>query len=179
MINEIPVTDTNKKIKTVIKRLQQDGKWICDVPYGYIVSKRQDFEIVPTEAEIVRRILQPYEDCQSARRQGHPHPYMAERNRKEAAEGSGTRPSSPPGPSSRCMRFWDNNFYIGILRQGSTPGRRSTAKRSSRTSWSISSSNSTIRPASTAGPSLQQGHFEIPVLLPTTGDKRNTTMHMR
>ena len=45
MINEMPVTDTSKKVKEVIKRRQQDGKWICAAPYGYIVNKRQKFEI--------------------------------------------------------------------------------------------------------------------------------------
>ncbi|MPM46085.1 hypothetical protein SDC9_92781 [bioreactor metagenome] len=34
LINEMPVTDTSKKVKSVIKRRQEDGKWICAAPYG-------------------------------------------------------------------------------------------------------------------------------------------------
>ena len=29
LINEMPVTDTSKKVKSVIRRRQEDGKWIC------------------------------------------------------------------------------------------------------------------------------------------------------
>ena len=43
LINEMPVTDTSKKVRNVIKRRQADGKWICAAPYGYIVNKRQEF----------------------------------------------------------------------------------------------------------------------------------------
>ena len=60
LINEMPVTETSKKIRNVIKRRQQDGKWICAAPYGYIVNKRQEFEVVPTEADVVRKIFQLY-----------------------------------------------------------------------------------------------------------------------
>ena len=62
LINEMPVTDTSKKVKSVIKRRQADGKWICAAPYGYIVNRHQEFEIVPTEAEIVREIFRLYID---------------------------------------------------------------------------------------------------------------------
>ena len=93
LINEMPVTDTSKKVKSVIKRRQQDGKWICAAPYGYIVDKHQQFEVVPTEAEIVRRIFQLYIDGWGYKKianqltdEGIPTPRMAERDRKEAAE---------------------------------------------------------------------------------------------
>ena len=48
LINEMPVTDTSKKVRSVVKRRQKDGKWICAAPYGYIINARQEFEIVPT-----------------------------------------------------------------------------------------------------------------------------------
>jgi hypothetical protein len=54
----MPVTDTSKKVRGVIKRRQEDGQWLCAAPYGYIINKRKEFEIVPTEADIVRRIFQ-------------------------------------------------------------------------------------------------------------------------
>ena len=57
LINEMPVTDTSKKVKSVIRRRQADGAWLCAAPYGYILNKQKQFEIVPTEAEIVREIF--------------------------------------------------------------------------------------------------------------------------
>ena len=45
LINEVPVTDTSKKVRAVVRRRQQDGKWICAAPYGYIVTENQQFEI--------------------------------------------------------------------------------------------------------------------------------------
>ena len=62
LINEMPVTDTSKKVKSVIKRRQADGAWLCAAPYGYILNKQRQFEIIPTEAEIVRQIFHLYND---------------------------------------------------------------------------------------------------------------------
>mgnify|MGYP000950426124 CR=1 FL=1 len=56
LINEMPVTDTSRKVRNVIKRRQADGEWLCAAPYGYTVNKRKEFEVVPTEADIVRRV---------------------------------------------------------------------------------------------------------------------------
>lgn len=57
LINEMPVTDASKKVKSVVKRRQEDGKWICAAPYGYIVNKQRQFEVVSAEADVVRKIL--------------------------------------------------------------------------------------------------------------------------
>ena len=35
LMNEMPVTDTSKKIKYIIANRQKSGEWICAVPYGY------------------------------------------------------------------------------------------------------------------------------------------------
>ena len=61
LINEMPVTDTSKKVRAVVRRRQQEGKWICAAPYGYTINPQQEFEIVPTEADIVRRIFALYQ----------------------------------------------------------------------------------------------------------------------
>ena len=125
LINEMPVTDTSKKVKSVIKRRQQDGKWLCAAPYGYIVNKRQEFEIVPTEAEIVRRIFQLYIDGWGYKKianqltdEGIPTPRMAERERKEAAGEEYKRTVKPAWAIVTVQGILDNDFYIGILRQG-------------------------------------------------------------
>ena len=62
LLNEMPVTDTSKKVKSVVRRRQEEGEWICAAPYGYITNKQKQFEIVPTEADIIRQIFQFYID---------------------------------------------------------------------------------------------------------------------
>ena len=125
IINEMPVTDTSKKVKSVIKRRQQDGKWICAAPYGYIVNKKQEFEIVPTEAEIVREIFRLYIDGWGYKKianhltdEGIPTPRMAERERKEAAGEECRRAVKPVWAIVTVQGILDNDFYIGTLRQG-------------------------------------------------------------
>ena len=125
LINEMPVTDTSKKVKSVIKRRQADGKWICAAPYGYIVNKRQEFEVVPTEAEIIRGIFRLYIDGWGYKKianhltdQGIPTPRMAERQRKEAAGEESRRPVKPAWAIVTVQGILDNDFYIGTLRQG-------------------------------------------------------------
>ena len=125
LINEMPVTDTSKKVKSVIRRRQQDGKWICAAPYGYIVNKRQEFEPVPAEAEIVREIFRLYLDGWGYKKianhlteQGVPTPRMAERDRKEAAGEDYRREVKPAWAIVTVQGILDNDFYIGTLRQG-------------------------------------------------------------
>ena len=62
LINEMPVTDASKKVKSVIKRRQEEGKWICSVPYGYVMTntKMMKFEVDEVQAQIVRRIFELY-----------------------------------------------------------------------------------------------------------------------
>ena len=126
LINEMPVTDTSKKVKNVIKRRQADGKWICAAPYGYIVNKRQEFEVVPTEADVVRTIFRLYNDegwgykkiANYLTDQGIPTPRMAERDRKEAAGEDYKRPVKSAWAIVTVQGILNNDFYIGTLRQG-------------------------------------------------------------
>ena len=126
VINEMPVTDTSKKVRNVIKRRQADGEWLCAAPYGYIINKRREFEIVPTEAEIVRRIFQLY-NCDGwgykkianyLTDEGVPTPRMSERMRKEADGLVYNRQVKPAWAIVTVQGILDNDFYIGTLRQG-------------------------------------------------------------
>ena len=125
LINEMPVTDTSKKVRSVVRRRQEDGKWICAAPYGYIINKQQDFEVVPTEAEIVRQIFQFYIEGWGYKKianyltdQGVPTPRMAERARKEAAGEEYRRAVKAEWAIATVQGILDNDFYIGTLRQG-------------------------------------------------------------
>lgn len=126
LINEMPVTDTSKKVKNVIKRRQADGKWICAAPYGYIVNDRQEFEIVPTQADVVRTIFRLYNEegwgykkiANYLTDQGIPTARMDERARKEAAGKEYHREVKQSWSLVTVQGILDNDFYIGTLRQG-------------------------------------------------------------
>ena len=125
LLNEMPVTDTSRKVKSVIRRRQEDGKWICAAPYGYIVNKQQQFEVVPVEADVIRRIYRLYIDGWGYKRianaltdEGVPTPRMSERERK-MAEGEDYRRGVKNAWSIVTVQgILDNDFYIGTLRQG-------------------------------------------------------------
>ena len=125
LINEMPVTDTSKKVKSVIRRRQEDGKWICAAPYGYIVNKQQQFEVVPVEADVIRRIYRLYIDGWGYKRianaltdEGIPTPRMAERERKLAEGEEYHRSVKSAWSIATVQGILDNDFYIGTLRQG-------------------------------------------------------------
>ncbi len=126
LINEMPVTDTSKKVRNVIKRRQADGEWLCAAPYGYIINKRKEFEIVPTEAEIVRKIFDLYNNegwgykkiANYLTDQGVPTPRMSEQMRKEADGLEYKRVVKAAWAIVTVQGILDNDFYIGTLRQG-------------------------------------------------------------
>ncbi len=128
LINEMPVTDTSKKVKNVIKRRQQDGQWICAAPYGYMINKHREFEIVPTDADIVRQIFSLYNNegwgykkiANYLTEQGIPTPRMSEQMRKEAAGDEYSRAVKAAWSIVSIQGILDNDFYIGTLRQGKT-----------------------------------------------------------
>ena len=125
LINEMPVTDTSRKVRNVIKRRQADGAWLCAAPYGYIINKRKEFELVPTEADIVRRIFQRYIEgwgykkiANSLTEEGVPTPRMSEQMRKEAEGVTCKRQAKAAWAIVTVQGILDNDFYIGTLRQG-------------------------------------------------------------
>ena len=125
LINEMPVTDTSKKVKNVIRRRQADGKWLCAAPYGYIINKQKEFEIVPTEAEIVRQIFDLYNNqgwgykkiANYLTEQGIATPRMSEQMRKEAAGEPTSRKTKAAWAIVTVQGILDNDFYIGTFRQ--------------------------------------------------------------
>ena len=125
LINEMPVTDTSKKVRNVIKRRQTDGKWICAAPYGYIVNKRQEFEVVPTEADVIRKVFDLYNNAGWGYKrisnyltaQGIPTPRMSEKQRKDQAGEENKIKAKPEWSIVSVQGILDNDFYIGTFRQ--------------------------------------------------------------
>lgn len=127
LMNEMPVTDTSKKVRNVIKRRQQDGKWICSVPYGYVItnSKTMAFEVERTEAVVVQKVFELYNQGWGYKRianyltdQHIPTPRMNERARKEARGEECHLKAKPQWSIATIQGILTNDFYIGTLRQG-------------------------------------------------------------
>ncbi len=126
LVNEMPVTDTSRKVRSVVKRRQNDGEWICAAPYGYLVTEDKHFEIIPTEAATVRQIFDLYNNAGWGYKkianyltdEGVPTPRMSERMRKEAAGKKTKRDAKNAWAIATVQGILDNDFYIGTLRQG-------------------------------------------------------------
>ena len=127
LVNEMPVTDASKKVRSVIKRRQEDGKWICAVPYGYVItnSKTMAFEVEPAEAEVVKEIYELYNNGWGYKKianylteQHIPTPRMDERARKEARGEECKLKVRPEWSIVTVQGILTNDFYIGTLRQG-------------------------------------------------------------
>lgn len=127
LINEMPVTDASKKVKSVIKRRQSDGKWICAVPYGYVITntKTMAFEVEPSAAEVVKMIYDLYIGGWGYKKIANhltdlniPTPRMAEKLRREV-NGEETKLRVKKEWSIATVQgILENDFYIGTLRQG-------------------------------------------------------------
>ena len=126
LINEMPVTDTSKKVRSVISRRQADGEWICSVPYGYIISnmKKQEISIVPDEAEVIRKVFELYNDGWGYKKianyltdQKIPTPRMKEIQRAEERGDDCKLKSKPEWSIVTIQGILSNDFYIGTLRQ--------------------------------------------------------------
>ncbi len=125
-LNEMPVTDTSKKVKNVIKHRQQEGEWICAVPYGYtmINSKKMEFEVNEAAAEVVRMVFDLYNKGWGYKKIANhltdlhiPTPRMVERERKEAKGEECKLSVRPEWSIITIQKILDNDFYIGTLRQ--------------------------------------------------------------
>lgn len=127
LINEMPVTDTSKKVKNVIRRRQSDGKWICSVPYGYVItdSKKMTFEVDEAAAEVVKEVFDLYNQGWGYKKIANyltdkkiPTPRMHEKARKDNLGIENKIKARPEWSIVTVQGIIENDFYIGTLRQG-------------------------------------------------------------
>lgn len=132
-MNEMPVTDTSKKVRNVIKRRQQDGRWISAVPYGYVMTntKTMTYTVEPSEAQIVREIFRLYNEGWGYRKianhltdRRYPTPRMSERARIEARGDEYHREVKSAWSVATVQGILTNDFYMGTLRQGKTTRKK-------------------------------------------------------
>ena len=127
LVNELPVTDASKKVKSVIQKRQADGRWICAVPYGYVItnSKTMAFEAEPAAAEIVRHVFELYNGGWGYKKIANhltglhiPTPRVDERARREARGEEYRIAVRSEWSIATVEGILRNDFYIGTLRQG-------------------------------------------------------------
>ncbi len=126
LMNELPVTDTSKKIRAIITAKQKTGDWVCAVPYGYVITntKEMTYEVDPSAAVVVREIFDLYLNgygykkiAETLTARGVPTPRANEIIRKEA-KGQSTRIRAGAVWSTASISgVLHNDFYIGTLRQ--------------------------------------------------------------
>lgn len=127
LMNEIPVTDTSKKVKTIIANRQKKGEWICNAPYGYYLHPTKKNEICIDEegARAVKLIFDLYNKGDGYKKIAH---YLTEHNYPTAlmlmekqlkAKGTDTSKLkvNPIWSHISVAKIVKNDFYIGTLRQ--------------------------------------------------------------
>ncbi|MCL2109497.1 MAG: recombinase family protein [Oscillospiraceae bacterium] len=127
LINEMPMTDTSKKVKSVVSRRQSEGKWLCAVPYGYIMTntKAMTFTIDEAAAVVVREIFDLYNCGWGYKKIANhltdkqiPTPRMSEKFRRESAGEDSRIKAKDLWSIVIVSEILQNDFYIGTLRQG-------------------------------------------------------------
>ena len=127
LMNEQPVTGTSKSVKRSIATMQQEGEWLCSVPYGYIVTtvrNKQKVEVVLDEAVVIREIfrLYAYEGWGYKKIASYltdkniPTPRMKSNQRLEEAGREVKQKSSKFWSVVTISSLLENDFYIGTYR---------------------------------------------------------------
>lgn len=130
LVNELPVTDTSKKVKNSIAKMQKEGQWVHVVPYGYVTKYERPSDripktcIEPEEAEIVRKIFDLYAQGWGYKKIANyltdnniPTPRMMEKRRAEEQGLDYKRPVKPEWSIITVSSILSNDYYIGTLRQ--------------------------------------------------------------
>ena len=126
LLNEMPVTDTSKKVRSIVSHRQQSGNWLCAVPYGYYVKNwsAKTIEVEETAAAIVLKVYELYLDGWGYKKianwlteQAIPTPRTLENERRLAAGETVRREAKPQWSIATVQGILTNDFYIGTLRQ--------------------------------------------------------------
>ena len=129
LMNEMPVTDTSRKVKAVVKRRQEDGQWQCGAPYGYRFLPNHNignrYVLDEEAAEVVKTIFELYLKGWGYHRIAE---YLTKKcistpsaRRDELITASGREShirASQKWSAGTIGQILQNDFYIGTLRQG-------------------------------------------------------------
>ncbi len=126
LFNEMPVTETSKKVRGVIDMKQQAGEWLCAVPYGYIIKnqKKNLVEPVADEVEVIKEIFRLYSEegwgymkiANYLTDKKIPTPRMKEKERAEESERDYNRTVKKAWSIVSVQTILRNDYYIGTFR---------------------------------------------------------------
>ena len=141
LMNEMPVTETSKKVRSIVDMRQEKGEWICSAPYGYYLhpTKKREILIDDEGAEVVRLIFRLYNDGYGYKKiaryltdKGYPTgtALIKKHLEEKGADASNIRVSTVWNTST-VAEIVKNDYYIGTLRQRmySRPGINKTDKK--------------------------------------------------
>ncbi|MEG1747553.1 MAG: stage V sporulation T C-terminal domain-containing protein [Oscillospiraceae bacterium] len=126
LLNEMPVTDASKKVRSIVTYRQQTGDWICAVPYGYSVKNwaKPIIELDEEAADVVRKIFDLYLEGYGYKRiadwltqQSIATPRALENAQRLAAGETVKRVAKNEWSIATIQSLLSNDFYIGTLRQ--------------------------------------------------------------
>ncbi|MBR6051525.1 MAG: recombinase family protein [Clostridia bacterium] len=125
--NETPVTQTSEKVNAVVALRQSQGKWVCNVPYGYILTnaKKSQYTIDEPAANVVREIFKLYNDdgwgykkiANYLTDMHIPTPRMCMLQQREAVGEEYKGKVKNAWSIATVSEILNNDFYIGTLRQ--------------------------------------------------------------
>lgn len=129
LMNEMPVTDTSRKVKAVVKRRQEEGQWQCGAPYGYTFLPNHSignrYIIDEEAADVVKTVFDLYIKGWGYHKIAE---YLTEKcistpsaRRDEIITASGRESrirASKKWSAVTVGQILQNDFYIGTLRQG-------------------------------------------------------------
>lgn len=126
VMNQMPVKETSKKVKSVIENRQKKGEWLCSVPYGYVIvnAHKHIYAVDEPSAEVVREIFRLYNEGWGYKKIAN---YLTDKHiptprarQKELIEQRGD------DCNLKVKEVWSivsvqtilsNDFYIGTFRQ--------------------------------------------------------------
>lgn len=131
LVNEMPIQDASKKVRSVIDNRQKNGQWVCAVPYGYYITntKTMAYIIDASAIPVIQEIFDLYISGLGYKKIAEhltikkvPTPRMAEKLRKDKErELRGEPPTKiktgEVWSSATIKEILVNDFYIGTLRQ--------------------------------------------------------------
>ena len=127
LMNEVPVTETSKKVRNIVEMRQEKGEWICSAPYGYYLHPTKKREVLIDEdgAEVVRLIFRLYNDGYGYKKiakylteKGCPTgTALIKKHLEEKDKDSSNVKVSTVWNTSTVAEIVKNDYYIGTLRQ--------------------------------------------------------------
>ena len=129
LMNEMPVTETSKKVRKVIESRQKKGEWVCNTPYGYFLHPFRKNEVC-VDAEgtaAVKVVFDLYNSGWGYKRIAnylteHGYPTALQLMAKQLKEKGLDATKIEQKASSEwshvsVSKIIQNDFYIGTLRQ--------------------------------------------------------------